>query len=219
MNTSLCHKLLTVTATVAIAWGTSPWQFSLPAAAQPEPNPASPASSRCRVTSVSTSVYREAATTSSVVSVVPKDTRVTLSYIPDGEDRFVRIQSPAIGFIQTAVLKPCGSQPNPNPNPKPWQKPTVGRTCRLVIRPSQGLNIRKEPNEKAAYIATVYPDTELTVNLTTGNVVKTYKDQKYVWIEIDLSRTFRGENFSGNGWIVNTNLVTAPKLSNVAYCD
>ncbi|MBE8965088.1 hypothetical protein IQ277_02165 [Nostocales cyanobacterium LEGE 12452] len=56
------------------------------------------------------------------------------------------------------------------------------------------------------------------MNVVAGNVVKSYKSENYIWVEIDLSRSFPGE-LSGNGWIANTDLVNTPRLSSLAYCS
>ncbi len=140
------------------------------------------------------------------------ETKIALAYIPSSGDRFVRIKSPTPGFIQTAVLKFCQTNNNAQ---NLWSKPTIGSVCRQIV---QSETIRRQPSTKGAYITTLYPNTIVFVNLFAGNVVKSYKSENYIWVEIDLARSFPGE-LSGNGWIVNTDLVNTPKLSSLTYCS
>lgn len=202
------HNLLYILSLVNIA----NFALSLPVLAQIEENPFNSSSSSCRATKVDTPIFQEPSTTSNAIRIFSANTKVSLAYIPANGDRFVRIQSPNSGFIQTAVLKYCETN---NSEQKPWNRPTINSVCRQIVRPE--IIIRSEPSTRGNYITTLYPNTRVFVNLTTGNVVKSYRSENYIWVEIDLSRSFPGE-LSGNGWIVNTDLVNTPGLSNLAYC-
>lgn len=175
------------------------------------------ASSLCRATKVDTPVFQYGSTTSNAIRIVPKDTRVNLAYIPTLGSQFAEIQSPISGFIQTAVLKTCATPPSGGGS-NPWDKPTIGTDCRQVVRPDAGVNIRRQPTTNSDILTKVYPGDTLTVTLTTGNVVKSYRTQDYDWIEIDLGKTFPGQ-FTGTGWMYNTDLINTPGVSNLAYCS
>jgi hypothetical protein len=173
---------------------------------------ANSAQSNCRATKVNTPIFKEPSTSSNAIKILSAKTRITLAYIPVSGDKFVRIKAPTSGFIQTAVLKFC--QPNNNAQ-NIRSKPTIASVCRQVVRQE---TIRRQPSTKEPFITTLYPNTVVFVNLVTGNIVKSYKSENYIWVEIDLSRSFPGE-LSGNGWIVNTDLVNTPGLSSLAYCS
>ncbi|RCJ37314.1 hypothetical protein A6770_14360 [Nostoc minutum NIES-26] len=186
---------------------------SVPVFAQTPRNPSSVSQSSCRAIKVDTPIFKEPSTSSKAIRILSAKTKVSLAYIPASGDKFVRIQSPASGFIQTAVLKFCETNNNAQ---NLWNKPTIGSTCRQIVQPE--IIIRRQPSTKGTYITTLYPNTIVFVNLTTGNVIKSYKSENYIWVEIDLSKSFPGE-LSGNGWIVNTDLVNTPGLSSLAYCN
>lgn len=202
------HKLLYIFTLIEIATF-----VSVPVFAQITQTPSKSSQSSCRATKVDTPIFKEPSTSSNAIRILSAKTKVSLAYIPASGDRFVRIQSPTSGFIQTAVLKFCETNSS---DEKPWNKPTIGNTCRQIVQPE--IIIRRQPSTKGTYITTLYPNTIVYANLTTGNVVKSYKSENYIWVEIDLSRSFPGE-LSGNGWIVNTDLVNTPGLSSLSYCN
>lgn len=202
------QKLLYIFTLVKIAT----FALSIPVFAQITQTPSNSSQSSCRATKVDTPIFTEPSTSSNAIRILPAQTKITLAYIPTSGDRFVRIKSPTSGFIQTAVLKFC--QPNNNAQ-NLWNKPTIGSACRQIV---QTETLRRQPSTKGAYITTLYPNTIIFVNLVTGNAVKSYKSENYIWVEIDLSRSFPGE-LSGNGWIANTDLVNTPGLSSLAYCS
>ncbi|MDZ7955182.1 hypothetical protein [Nostoc sp. DedQUE09] len=202
------QKLLYIFTLVNIATFT----LGVPVFAQIAQTPFNSAQSNCRATKVNTPIFKEPSTSSNAIRILSAKTRVTLAYIPVSGDRFVRIKAPTSGFIQTAALRFC--QPNNNAQ-NLWSKPTIGSVCRQIVRQE---TIRRQPTTKEPFITTLYPNTVVFVNLVTGNVVKSYKSENYIWVEIDLSRSFPGE-LSGNGWMVNTDLVNTPGLSSLAYCS
>jgi hypothetical protein len=202
------QKLLYIFTLVKIAT----FALGIPVFAQIAQIPSNSSQSSCRATKVDTAIFKEPSTSSNAIRILSAKTRVTLAYIPVSGDRFVRIKAPTSGFIQTAVLRFC--QPNNNAQ-NLWSKPTIGSVCRQIVRQE---TIRRQPSTKEPFITTLYPNTTVFVNLVTGNIVKSYKSENYIWVEIDLARSFPGE-LSGNGWIANTDLVNTPGLSNLAYCS
>jgi hypothetical protein len=202
------QKLLYIFTLVNIAT----FALSVPVFAQIAQTPFNSAQSSCRATKVNTPIFKEPSTSSNAIKILSAQTRITLAYIPVSGDRFVRINAPTSGFIQTAVLKFC--QPN-NKAKNIRSKPTIASVCRQIVRQE---TIRRQPSTKEPFITTLYPNTVVFVNLVTGNIVKSYKSENYIWVEINLSRSFPGE-LSGNGWIVNTDLVNTPRLSSLAYCS
>ncbi|MBD2772263.1 hypothetical protein [Iningainema tapete] len=198
-------RVLTVVAIAIIAITT--FAFSLPAYAQ---------NSLCRATKVDTPIFQVASTTSNAIRIIPKDARVTLAYIPAPGSQFAELQSPS-GFIQTAVLKQCGT-PGDGGGGNPWDKPTIGTDCRQVVRPQNGVNIRRLPITNAEIVTKVFPGDRVFITLTTGDAVKTYRGENYIWVEVDLRQTL-GNQFTGTGWMFNTDLVNSPNTSNLAYCN
>ncbi|MEH1842154.1 MAG: hypothetical protein V7L20_26340 [Nostoc sp.] len=201
-------KLLYIFTLVKIAT----FALSIPVFAQIAQTPSNSSQSICRATKVNTPIFKEPSTSSNSIRILPAQTNISLAYIPASGDRFVRIKFPISGFIQTAVLKFC---PTNNNAQNLWSQPTIGSVCRQIVQP---VTLRRQPSAKAAFITTLNPNTIVFVNLVTGNRVKSYKSENFIWVEIDLSRSFPGE-LSGNGWITNTDLVNTPGLSSLAYCS
>lgn len=158
---------------------------------------------QCRATNRSTPIFEAASTTSTTVRLLKADEQVTLaSNVTDG---FVKVSAPATGFVQAAVLKACGSTSD---------KPTVGTACRL-LKNAAVVNVRPTPSTSRDPIGVVYRNERVTVNLTTGNAVKTYQADGYTWIEIDASRPPVSK--SGVGYIFNS--VVGQPGSNLVYCQ
>jgi hypothetical protein len=202
------QKLLSIFTLVKIAT----FALSVPVFAQITQIPSNSSQSSCRATKVDTPIFKEPSTSSNAIRILSAQTNINLAYIPVSGDRFVRIKSPSSGFIQTAVLKFCQTNNNTQ---NLWTKPTIGSVCRQIV---QTQILRRQPSIKGDYITTLYPNAIVFVNVVTGNVVKSYKSENYIWVEIDLARSFPGE-LSGNGWIANTDLVNTPRLSSLAYCS
>ncbi|MCC5629187.1 hypothetical protein [Nostoc sphaeroides] len=202
------QKLLSIFTLVKIAT----FALSVPVFAQITQIPSNSSQSSCRATKVDTPIFKEPSTSSNAIRILSAQTRITLAYIPVSGDKFVRIKSPSSGFIQTATLKFCQTNNNTQ---NLWSKPIIGSVCRQIV---QTETLRRQPSLKGDYITTLYPNAIVFVNLVTGNVVKSYKSENYIWVEIDLSRSFPGE-LSGNGWIANTDLVNTPRFSSLAYCS
>ncbi|MEH1867917.1 MAG: hypothetical protein V7K69_23360 [Nostoc sp.] len=202
------QKLLSIFTLVKIAT----FALSVPVFAQITQIPSNSSQSSCRATKVDTPIFKEPSTSSSAIRILSAQTRITLAFIPVSGDRFVRIKAPSSGFIQTAVLKFCQTN---NSTQNLWSKPTIGSVCRQIV---QTETLRRQPSIKGDYITTLSPNAIVFVNVVTGNVVKSYKSENYIWVEIDLARSFPGE-LSGNGWIANTDLVNTPRLSSLAYCS
>ncbi|MBN3961647.1 hypothetical protein [Nostoc sp. NMS8] len=202
------QKLLYIFTLVKIAT----FPLGVPVFAQITQTTSNSSQSSCRATKVDTPIFQEPSTSSKAIRILSAKTKINLAYIPASGDRFVRIKSPTSGFIQTAVLTFCQTKNNAQTL---WTKPTIGSACRQIVQP---VTLLRQPSTKGAFITTLNPNAVVFVNLVTGNIVKSYKSENYIWVEIDLSRSFPGE-LSGNGWIANTDLVNTPGLSNLAYCS
>ncbi|MDZ8226792.1 MULTISPECIES: hypothetical protein [unclassified Nostoc] len=202
------QKLLYIFTLVGIAT----FALDIPVFAQIAQTLSNSSQSNCRATKVDTAIFKEPSTSSNAIRILPAKTTIALAYIPASGDKFVRIKSPTSGFIQTGVLKFCQTNNNAQ---NVWTKPTIGSACRRIVQP---VTLRGQPSTKGAFITTLNSNTIVFVNLVTGNIVKSYKSENYIWVEIDLSRSFPQE-LSGNGWIANTDLVNTPGLSNLAYCS
>ncbi len=172
-------------------------------------------SSLCRAATLDTPVFESASTTSRALRILAKDAQVTLVAIPPSGVPFAEITPPNGGFVQTAVLKLCSSPPDD----KPWnQLPTTGTACRKLVRPSVGVNVRRDPRTQSTLVTTIYPTRYVVINLTTGGVAKSWRADGFDWVELDLPRSI-GPGYSGTGWIYNRDLYNNPQSSNLTYCD
>jgi len=189
------------------------------AMAEPKPSPQLLAQNLCRAVNLATPVFKSGSTTSEALRLLEKDEEVQLQAIPPAGSQFAQITSPVTGFVQTAVMKQCGTVTPPQPD-QGWQnKPTTGTACRGLVRPTVGANIRRAPTTaskyegKDNYIATITPSRNVTVHLTTGDVVKSWRADGYDWVELDLKATL-GSSYSGSGWMYNIDL-KVPEVSNL----
>lgn len=183
-----------------------------PAPADAVPPSAAPGT-LCRAANRPTPVFQSANTTSAALRIVAEDGQVTLTSLPPSGSQFAQINAPVAGFIQTAVLKQCGTTGDNS-----WDKPTTGTVCRRAIRPAQ-LNIRREPTTKNNnVITTLTTPKTVYITTTTGGVVKSYRAEDYDWVQVDLAKSL-GSGFSGYGWMFNTDLQTNPNLSNLVLCQ
>jgi len=167
----------------------------------------------CRAANIDTPIFKGSSTISEALRIINKDAEITLKALPPSGSQFAEITAPLAGFVQTAVLKQCGITGGGGS----WDKPTTGTACRRLIQPTIGVNVRRQPKANGDYVATILPPRNVTVNLTTGGVVKSYRADGYDWVELDLRKTL-GANFSGSGWIFNTDLKTSPTSSNLVLC-
>ncbi|MBW4693392.1 MAG: SH3 domain-containing protein [Lyngbya sp. HA4199-MV5] len=123
---------------------------------------------QCRAVNKKVSVFKQAATTSAVVSTLNADTKVTLA--DNGSGGFIGISSPVSGYLQTANLKPCTGT-----------TPPTGNTCRRVIQPL-GLAIRREASPDSAPIGGIaYLDR---LDLTTTPATSKKGADGRNWIQI-----------------------------------
>lgn len=171
-------RLSAGTMVVAIAtMGISIPAFSADPSPTPTPTttsqPAPPARSslvgQCRAVNKKVSVYKQAAATSTVVSTLNAETKVTLA--DNGSGGFIGISSPVSGYLQTTNLKPCsGTTP-----------PPTGSTCRRVAQPL-GLAIRRDATPDSATVGGVanLERIDLTTNPAT---VKKGPDGRN-WVQI-----------------------------------
>lgn len=189
-----------------------PTESPSPAPADAAP-PSAASGTLCRAANRPTPVFQSASTTSAALRIVAEDGQVTLTSVPASGSQFAQINAPVAGFVQTAVLKQCGTTSG-----NLWDKPTTGTVCRRAIRPTQ-LNIRREPTTKNSnVITTITTPKTVYITTTTGGVVKSYRAEDYDWVQVDLAKSL-GSGFSGYGWMFNTDLQTNPNLSNLVLCQ
>jgi hypothetical protein len=175
----------------------------------------------CRAANRDTPIFENGDTLSRALEIVKANDRVTLVGLPPAGSQFAAIRAPRSGFIQTGILKQCTTTTPPD---EAWNKiPTTGTVCRRAIRPA-ALNVRSapvfDPNNRNVITSFNNPRT-VFVTTTTGNVVKSYRNDDFIWVQVDLRRTFGSTLGSGldYGWIYNTDLLNNPNQSNLVFCQ
>ena len=98
---------------------------------------------------------------SSTVYILAPEERVTLA--GSSSNGFVRVNSPANGYVIARYLKSCGGTPPPPP-------PPTGRLCRNVLAPG-GLIIRSGATVTASVVGSV--DQNARVSLTNPRNTRT----------------------------------------------
>jgi hypothetical protein len=149
---------------------------------------------QCRAAKKQIPVFTQADTTSEAIRLLSTDDRVTLGGNVD-VNGFISISEPVSGYVQAINLKPCGSTS---------VTPPTKELCRQVIRPTQGLLIRREPTTTSAQVGSVAYLGRVTL---TTSPATTRKVNNRDWVEI--SAPVRG-------WVSN-GLDTQP-YSNLAFC-
>ena len=107
----------------------------------------------------------------------------------------------------TAAPRPTSS-PTPTASPSPTSSPaatTNQNLCRQVVKPSQGLVIRREPSIKAPVVGRVAYQGKVTL---TTNPPTTRTADGRDWVEISAP---------AKGWVSHSLLTE--KTSNLAYCQ
>lgn len=150
---------------------------------------------QCRAAKQAIPIFRESDPTSKAIRLLAVNDEVILAGTSVEADGLIRITGPVTGYVHAINLKPCGGN---------TEIPAIKELCRQVIRPSQGLIIRRQPNPTAAQIGGIayLGRITLTSNPATNRTVNNRN-----WVEIALP---------AKGWVSN-GVVTAPE-KNLAYC-
>jgi hypothetical protein len=156
---------------------------------------------QCRAAKVQIPVFKLADVTSEAIRLLSPDEQVTLAANSVDTNGFISISTPVVGFVQAANLKPCGSSSSGSTG---TTSSTPKELCRRVVRPPQGLLIRREPSTSAAQVGSVYYLRKVT--LTTNPATVKQADNRD-WVEIAAPV---------KGWVSN-GLESEPR-SNLAYC-
>lgn len=165
---------------------------------------------QCRASKLSMPVYRAADTTSEAVRLLSANEQVTLADNRVNANGFIRISSPVEGYVQAVNLTSCSDTGSSSGSTSGG---TTGGTssasskdlCRRVVRPPQGLVIRREPTTASAQVGSLAYLARVTLT-TIPATVKQVDNRD--WVEI--SAPVRG-------WVSN-GLNSEPK-SNLAYCE
>ncbi len=169
---------------------------------------------QCRATKLSMPVYRAADTTSEAVRLLSANEQVTLADNRVNANGFIRISSPVEGYVQAVNLTSCsdtgstsGSTSGSTGGSTSGGTPAASSKdlCRRVVRPAQGVVIRREPTTASAQVGSLAYLARVTIT-TIPPTVKQADNRD--WVEI--SAPVRG-------WVSN-GLNSEPK-SNLAYCE
>ncbi len=150
---------------------------------------------QCRATKLQIPIFRAADATSEAIGLIASDEQVTLADNAVGANGFIGISAPLTGFVHAVNLKTCSSGTAP---------PGDKDVCRQVVRPPQGLLIRRQPSTTAAQVGQVASLGRVTLS-TTPATVKQADNRN--WIEI---------SSPARGWVSN-GLLTE-RQSNLVYC-
>lgn len=150
---------------------------------------------QCRAVKQPLPVFKTANPTSEALRLLAADERVTLASNSVDINGFISISEPIVGFVNAINLKPCNSSTVP---------PSNQSLCRQIVRPPQGLVIRRAPSITATEVGGI-PYLGLVTLTANPATLKRADDRD--WVEI--SAPVRG-------W-VSKGLVTEQK-SNLAYC-
>ena len=184
---------------------------------------------QCRAAKVQIPVYKLANTSSEALRLLAPNEQVTLAGNAVDPKGFISISAPVPGFVLASNLIPCSSTTTGTTSGTTTgstSDTTTGTTnggttgttsgtttgttsskdlCRKVLRPPQGLVIRREPSTAAARVGGVAYLGRVT--LTTNPPTAKTADNRD-WVEISAP---------AKGWISN-GLETVPR-SNLVYCQ
>jgi len=146
---------------------------------------------QCRAAKISTPIFRGALATSEALQLVAADKTVTLAGTSDANG-FIAVSSPTSGFVFAVNLKPCNNTP-----------PTK-ELCRRVLRPNEGLTIRRNPTSTSDVVGGVPVLGQVT--LTTNPATVTRAENRN-WVQISAP---------ANGWVSNG--VVNESVSNLGIC-
>jgi hypothetical protein len=146
---------------------------------------------QCRAAKISTPIFRGALATSEALQLVAADKTVTLAGTSDANG-FIAVSAPTSGFVFAVNLKPCGNTPPSK------------ELCRRVLRPSEGLTIRRDATSTSPVVGGVPVLGQVT--LTTNPATVTRAENRN-WVQISAP---------ANGWVSNG--VVTESVSNLGIC-
>lgn len=149
---------------------------------------------QCRAAKISTPVFRGALATSEALQLVAADKTVTLAGTSDANG-FIAVSSPTSGYVFAVNLKLCNNAPPP---------PTDNALCRRVIRPNEGLVIRRDATSTSPVVGGVPVLGRVT--LTTNPATVTTAENRD-WVKIAAP---------ANGWVSNG--LSSQSVSNLGIC-
>lgn len=149
---------------------------------------------QCRAAKISTPIFRERSATSEALQLVAADKTVTLAGTSDANG-FIAVSTPISGFLFAVNLKPCGNTPTPPPNKE---------LCRRVLRPTEGLTIRRDATSTSAVVGGVAVLGQVTLT-TNPATVKRAENRDWVQISAPI-----------NGWVSNG--LATESVSNLGIC-
>ena len=147
---------------------------------------------QCRAAKISTPIFRGALATSEALQLVAADKTVTLAGTSDANG-FIAVSAPTSGFVFAVNLKPCTNTPPPN-----------NQLCRRVLRPNEGLTIRRDATSSSPVVGGVPVFGQVT--LTTNPATVAISDNRS-WVQISAPV---------NGWVSNG--VVNESVSNLGTC-
>ena len=151
-------------------------------------------SSGCRAAKIAIPIFRERSATSEALQLVAADQTVTIAGTSD-TNGFIAVSTPTAGFVFAINLKPCGNTPPP---------PPTKQLCRQVLRPAEGLTIRRDASSSSVVVGGVANLGRVTLT-TNPATVKRAENRDWVQISAPVA-----------GWVSN-GLVTE-SVSNLALC-
>ncbi len=149
---------------------------------------------QCRAAKISTPIFRGALATSEALQLVAADKTVTLAGTSDANG-FIAVSTPISGFVFAVNLKPCGNTPTPPPNKE---------LCRRVLRPTEGLTIRRDATSISAVVGGVPVLGQVTL---TTNPATVKRAENRDWVQISAPV---------NGWVSNG--LATESVSNLGTC-
>lgn len=146
---------------------------------------------QCRAAKISTPIFRGALATSEALQLVAADKTVTLAGTSDANG-FIAVSAPTSGFVFAVNLKPCGNTPPPK------------ELCRRVLRPTEGLTIRRDATSTSPVVGGVPVLGQVTL---TTNPATVRRAENRDWVQISTP---------ANGWVSNG--VVTESVSNLGIC-
>lgn len=149
---------------------------------------------QCRAAKISTPVFRGALATSEALQLVAADKTVTLAGNTSDANGFIAVSSPTSGYVFAVNLKLCNNTPPPTDN----------ALCRRVIRPNEGLTIRRDATSTSSAVGGVPIFGRVTLTTSPATVTRA---ENRDWVQISAP---------ANGWVSNG--LANQSASNLGYC-
>lgn len=150
---------------------------------------------QCRAAKQRIPIFEEADATSEALRLLSSNDQVTLAGSSVDANGFISVSAPVTGYVHAINLKSCNGSS---------VTPPTRELCRRVVRPSQGLVIRREPTSASAQVGGVRYLGRVTLTTNPATITKT-EDRN--WVEI---------SSPARGWVSN-GLLTEPD-SNLGFC-